>query len=303
MKVIAFYLPQFHSIPENDSWWGKGFTEWTNVKKAKKIFSWQYQPRVPYENNYYNLSENHEKTLRWQIKIAKENGVYGFCFYHYWFKNGKKLLEKPVERFLANKSLDIKFCLSWANEPWTRNWDGGNKQIIMPQEYGSKEEWKEHYQYLRSFFIDERYIKKDNKPLLVIYRPELITDLDKMIACWNQLSKKDGFNGLYIVSQGSVYATTRKQSKMIDTYILYEPGYTHAEYSIRRSNLLRKFIEDPRLFLNVEWEKIKIYISGKLHLKNPLFTTCILDYDLFWKHIIARKYASKSIIPGAPFDL
>lgn len=156
MKLIAFYLPQFHTFPENDEWWEKDFTEWTNVKRAMKLYSWQYQPRIPYKNNYYNLNDDFEATMKWQIGIAKRGGVYGFCFYHYWFKNGKRLLEKPVERFLENENLDINFCLSWANEPWTRTWDGKQHDILMPQEYGDVDEWKDHFYYLLPFFKDGR---------------------------------------------------------------------------------------------------------------------------------------------------
>ena len=148
MKLIAFYLPQFHTFPENDEWWEKDFTEWTNVKRAMKLYSWQYQPRIPYKNNYYNLNDDFEATMKWQIEIAKRGGVYGFCFYHYWFKNGKRLLEKPVERFLENENLDINFCLSWANEPWTRTWDGKQHDILMPQEYGDVDEWKDNFTVL-----------------------------------------------------------------------------------------------------------------------------------------------------------
>ena len=133
-KVLALYLPQFHQIPENDEWWGEGFTEWTNVKKSKSLYPGHYQPRIPLNKNYYNLLDN--DVMRKQAKMAKKHGIDGFCFYHYWF-NGKKLLEKPVEMLLRDKECELEYCLSWANEPWTRTWDGieGEKQVLISQNY------------------------------------------------------------------------------------------------------------------------------------------------------------------------
>ena len=133
-KVIAFYLPQYHTIPENDASYGKGFTEWTNVKKASPLFKNHNQPRVPEKNNYYNLLDT--EVMIGQAELAKKYGIYGFCYYHYWFKNGKKLLEKPLEAMLKDKRVDIPFMLCWANENWTRKWDGGNNEIIVEQDYG-----------------------------------------------------------------------------------------------------------------------------------------------------------------------
>ena len=124
MKIIAFYLPQFHNIPENDEWWGDGFTEWVNVKKTKPAFEGHDQPRIPLNNNYYNLLDDNVKI--WQAELAKKYGIYGFAYYHYWF-NGHMLLEKPMEQMLANKKVDIPFCISWANEPWTKAWVGNEK--------------------------------------------------------------------------------------------------------------------------------------------------------------------------------
>ena len=176
MKIIAFYLPQFHDIPENDKWWGKGFTEWVNVKKAQPLFPGHCQPRVPLNDNYYDLLDDDVKI--WQANIAKEHGVYGFCYYHYWF-SGKMLLEKPMEQMLANKKVDIPFCICWANVSWTKSWVNENK-ILIQQFYGDRKEWKEHFDYMLPFFKDDRYIKEEGKPLFVLYRPETVEHLNEM---------------------------------------------------------------------------------------------------------------------------
>ncbi|MDJ1122162.1 glycoside hydrolase family 99-like domain-containing protein [Olsenella sp. YH-ols2217] len=197
MKVIAFYLPQFHTIPENDEWWGKDFTEWVNVRKAEPLFEGHQQPRVPKGENYYNLLN--PQVQAWQAQLAREAGVYGFCYYHYWF-NGKLLLEKPMENMLADPSIDIPFCISWANEAWTKAWVNEN-QVLIPQHYGQKKEWKEHFDYLLPFFQDPRYIKNDNRPLLIIYRPEVIGCLNEMLDYWQELAREAGFDGLYLGHQ------------------------------------------------------------------------------------------------------
>ena len=302
MKLIAFYLHQFHTFPENDEWWEKDFTEWTNVKRAMKLYSWQYQPRIPYKNNYYNLNDDFEATMKWQIGIAKRGGVYGFCFYHYWFKNGKRLLEKPVERFLENENLDINFCLSWANEPWTRTWDGKQHDILMPQEYGDVDEWKDHFYYLLPFFKDGRYIKEKEKPILIIYKVDIISQIDEMLNLWQELAVKEGIPGLYIVSQHSTYAISNKKNEHINAKILYEPGYTQAEFSlVRNKDIFGAFVHDFKLCFQIEIQQIKKFIGKLFKLKNVRFNTMILDYDLFWKHILKRKYTN-DMIPGAFVD-
>lgn len=302
IKYIAFYLPQYHSFPENDAWWGKGFTEWTNMKKAKQYFDWQYQPRKPLNDNYYDLDKAFDDTIHWQISLAKEYGVYGFCFYHYWFKDGKKLMEKPLERYLNDTTCDLPFCISWANEPWTRAWDGKNHQVIMPQEYGDEKEWEDHFYYLLPFFKDKRYIYMDKKPLIVIYRPEIVDSLDEMLSFWNKLAIKEGLCGLCIMSQSSIYATMCNKSNNINYRILYEPGVTQAQFSILRGNVILKFIKSPRAFTIIQLQKIKKVLGCIIPFKKTYFNTTIWDYDLFWDIILKREYNNDDLIPGAFVD-
>lgn len=194
--IITFYLPQFHCIPENDRWWGKGFTEWVNVRKAKPIFKGHEQPRLPLNGNYYDLSN--ADTIRWQASLANKYGVYGMCFYHYWF-NGKLLLEKPAELLLSNPDIDMNFCFSWANEPWARTWDGKNHEIMQPQEYGTESDWQRHFDYLLPFFRDQRYIKEQNCPLMLIYKSQSIPCASDMMQLWNRLARNAGFDGIHFV--------------------------------------------------------------------------------------------------------
>ncbi|MCR4651616.1 MAG: glycoside hydrolase family 99-like domain-containing protein [Lachnospiraceae bacterium] len=199
-QVIALYLPQFHRIPENDLWWGDGFTEWTNVKKAKPLFENHLQPRIPLNENYYDLSD--PSVIPEQMKLAKEYGIDGFCFYHYWFA-GKKLLEKPLENLLNEQNIPLNFMFCWANEPWTRTWDGdmGSKQILINQDYGNEKEWEEHFQYLLPFFKRNEYIKKDGRPVIAIYRAADIKKRKEMLSFWNKLAIQNDFkNGLFIIN-------------------------------------------------------------------------------------------------------
>jgi len=230
IKIFALYLPQYHTIPENDEWWGKGFTEWTNVKKAKPLFKGHNQPRIPLNNNYYNLLD--DNTFKWQIGLAKNYGIDGFCFYHYWF-NGKLLLEKPLENYLDNKELDFPFFFSWANEPWARTWDGQNTNVLMPQIYGGKDDIVNHFNYMLPFFKDFRYIKKDNKPVFVLYKANSITYLDEMIDIWTKMARNNGFDGIFFV-ESLVGTQKEKYSKQTDACFYFEPMWsgTHMKDNI-----------------------------------------------------------------------
>lgn len=297
MKVIALYLPQFHTFPENDEWWGKGFTEWTNVKKAIPLFRGHRQPNIPYHGNYYDLSSI--EPMRQQAEIAKAYGIYGFCFYHYWFKGGKMLMEKPVERFRDTKNIDFHYCLSWANEPWTRAWDGSDKQVIMPQEYGGEPEWKEHFKYLNSFFEDERYIRIDGKPIIVLYRPDLIMELKEMMECWDMLAKQAGYNGICYIAQGAAFCGNPDSDFTLFDYCMeFEPGYTRELY--RKNNLKKTpslVLKSSRCAAMFIWSdfKTKLYTKFGIKFKKP---TKLFNYDTVSKVICKRTPVNRKMIPG-----
>lgn len=224
MKILAMYLPQFHEIEENNKWWGESYTEWSAVKNALPLFKEHEQPKVPLNNNYYDLSDISAKTWKWQAELANKYGVYGFCVYNYWFK-GKQLLEKPLEILLKNPEIDINYCMCWANESWTKTWYGLENQILMKQDYGQKLDWLNHFNYMLPYFQDKRYIKIDNKPVLNIYRTYDIKELKEMLEYWSELSKEHGFNGIYIVS-GNTNGKIEGREELVDAFYNFEPGYT-----------------------------------------------------------------------------
>ncbi len=225
MRPIAFYLPQYHEIEENNIWWGQGFTEWNSVKNGKPYFKNHYQPKIPINNNYYDLSDENADTWKWQASLAKKYGIYGFCIYHYWFKNEKKLLEKPAEILLAHNEVPLKYFFCWANEPWKRTWYSYNDELLMEQEYGNIREWKLHYEYLKQFFCDPRYIKIDNKPVIAIYKSSSIEYLEAMKKLWNEFAINDGFNGIHIMS-GETSFTREDRFDQIDSMYRFEPAFT-----------------------------------------------------------------------------
>ncbi|KIA99813.1 glycoside hydrolase family 99-like domain-containing protein [Flavobacterium sp. KMS] len=203
IQFLAYYLPQYHPIPENDKWWGKGFTEWTNVTKAKPLFRGHNQPILPGELGFYDLrvSEIQEK----QAQLAKDHGIDGFIYYQYWFGNSKMLLEKPAETMLNNKKIDLPFCFCWANETWKGIWHGlDNPDVLIEQTYNGESDYIDYFNYLLPFFKDTRYIKVDNKPMFHIYRLDEISNLDVFFETFKKLANKNGFDGIYFISTGSI---------------------------------------------------------------------------------------------------
>lgn len=277
MKVYAFYLPQYHRVLSNDIWWGEGFTEWTSAKKAKPLYSNHYQPHEPLDDNYYNLLD--KETMVWQSQLMHQYGVDGMCFYHYWFSKDEMVLEKPAENLLAWKEVNMPFFFAWANESWLNKWSNHEgiqwsidsiqkktkSQIIYLQQY-KREEWKEHFDYLLQFFLDDRYIKIEGKPLFIIYRLNNIPCLEEMLRFWNECAIESGFSGIYVIGQGSMF---RKYG--VDVLMTHEPS------SVVRWIKPIKGTQSPKRYSYDEaWEKI---LDGRYVEEKKMVYTALTSYD------------------------
>ena len=298
MKIIPLYLPQFHTIPENDERWGKGFTEWVNVRDAKPLFEGHNQPRVPLNNNYYDLSDI--ETLKWQCRIAKEYGIYGFCMYHYWF-NGHLLLEKPMEMLLAHPEIDIKYCISWANHDWTDAWKASNRQpkVLIAHNFDDEKDWVDHFNYLLPFFKDPRYMTENNKPLIVIYIPNIIRKLKKMLDVWSQMARDNGFDGLTFIYQSAASSFDNSwDHSLFDYGVEMNPGYVGLANRQKNSSFF------PKLMKYSHEIKRFLHIRRSLLPQKKITEVSKADYDYTWQRILELRPISNApkMIPCAFTD-
>lgn len=293
IKVIAFYLPQFHAIPENDQSYGKGFTEWTNVKKAAPLFEGHIQPKVPLNYNYYNLLN--PGVMNKQAELAKKYGLYGFCYYHYWFSGGRKLLEKPLEMMLKDKTIDFPYCICWANENWTRRWDGGNNEVIVEQDYGNAEDIINHIDYLVQFFKDDRYIKEDGRPLLLIYKPELITNCGRYIRKLKNECIKHGYD-VKIGFQFPDAIIFGDYQKYCDFYVEFEPTFVQKLNIKNARTIFQNVFHD--FYMSSYFEVFR----NRIRRKKGTEMLQKLDYDQAWMKILNHKVTSNKAVAGAFVD-
>ncbi len=292
------YFPQLHAIKENDEWWGKGFTDWDNVKKAQMQFPEHHQPRIPLDDNYYDQSQL--ETIRWQANLARSHGIYGFCHYHYWF-DGKQLLETPTELMLNNPDIDMPFCLSWANETWSRRWDGMDHHILIKQTHPPDvESWRRHFDYLIRAWKDPRAIKVDGKPVFIIYRPQRISDIDNMLAQWREWAQEEGLPGIYFIFQKQYELPDKKCLRSFDAQFQFQPF--EAIYSIPETRKFGIFGKAVKLI----FRHLPISVQGKLkNLKSRLTINKLgfHNYDAVWERAAElRVDAALTTYPGAFVD-
>ena len=293
-KVIAFYLPQFHQFKENNEWHGRGFTEWTNVTKAVPQFLGHHQPQLPIDVGFYDLST--PKIMYRQVELAKHYGLYGFCFHYYWFSGGKRLLETPIFNWLHNKDLDFPFCLCWANENWSKLWDGGNREVLMKQE-SRVEDASEFFQDILPFLQDERYIRIDGKPLLIIYRPNLFTK-ENWLAFAKTLREKAleaGLPGLFLSMVGVDYFDDKTSDWGFDALVEFPP---------MRITHLRKYVKDGNP-INPDF-KGYVYTMENAIRSGAIFENNVTDVPIFrgcfprWDNTSRKAYSNASVYLQSP---
>lgn len=288
-QLIAIYFPQFHSIPENDIWWGKGFNDWQLVENAKPLFKEHNQPKIPRDGMYD--PRDREVLLR-QVKLAQKYGIHGFMFYHYWF-DGKLMLEKPMETFFHNKDLNLKFCVCWANETWTRAWVGKTDILIEQKHTCSKDIWRKHFNYLLPFFKDDRAIKINDKPIFLIYQPSILRGTEEMFEFWQELATENGLPGIYFIA-----IKTRELSgntsflTSYDGLMKFQPreAYTSKYFKGNASNKFQILRSLPTCV----WKYIR-----NIYMKFHKYT--IINSDEIWKIILENAY--KNPYPQYKLDI
>lgn len=265
VRLIAYFLPQFHPVKENDAWWGPGFTEWTNVVKSLPHYLGHKQPRLPADLGFYNLS--YPDVLRRQAALARRGGIYGFCIHNYWF-SGHKLLEKPLNIILENRDIDISFCLNWANESWSRRWDGSENDILLQQLYEPGDDVR-YAESILPALVDPRYIKIDGRPLIMFYRPSAAPDARGTVMAWRKYFKEKGVGDPYVV-MAQAFGDFDPRAYGMDAAAGFPP---HGGWDLRNDR-------------------------DRLELLDYTFQGRVVNYDVLVRRMLENKNAEYRLFPG-----
>jgi lipopolysaccharide biosynthesis protein len=276
LRLIAFYLPQFHPIQENDEWWGEGFTEWRNVVQAKPLFKGHYQPHLPADLGFYDLRV--PETREQQAELAQSYGISGFCYYHYWF-NGRRLLNRPFDEVLGTGRPLLPFCLCWANENWTRRWDGMDNEILIKQDYSAEDD-RAHAEYLVQAFKDERYIKIDGRPLFLVYRTARLPEPARTAEIWRKACKGAGFPDCYLATVQGYHHDVDPSTIGFDAAVEFAPHWQGVP---------------PRKFRRREWDLIQRAYNALQ--KAGLLSWAYRDHRVFSYRGLAERMAMRPQVP------
>lgn len=298
MRLIAHYFPQLHRIPENDEWWGEGFTDWRNVARARPLYRGHHQPRVPAWGEY---DQARLDIIRRQVETARAHGIAAFCHYHYWF-DGKQLLETPTNLFLDNRNLDIGFCLAWANESWSRRWDGQDHLVLIEQTHPpSRERWALHFRYLQRAFTDPRAFTVDGRPVFLIYRPQRIADLPGMLDDFRERAHRIGLPGLYFVAMEQGRPGDDEVARHFDAQVRFEPFSTY--FMLRsRGRPVYRFLDRVKRAL-LPPAGVNLLQRAADGFDELVAGPTRIDYERVWEEIAARPLPPDRVVfPGAFVD-
>jgi lipopolysaccharide biosynthesis protein len=298
LRAIAFYLPQYHPIPENDEWWGRGFTEWRNVAQAKPSFPGHYQPHLPGDLGFYDLRLSEVREA--QAELARHHGIHGFCYYHYWF-NGREILERPFNEVLTSGKPDFPFCLCWANENWTRIWDGGEDQVLLQQHYGAEDD-RAHIRALMPAFADARYIRVGGRPLFLVYRTELLPDPRRTADIWREEVSKAGLGDLYLARVENFDGRVDPRKIGFDGAVEFAPHGTHVGKIKFRGpihRLLARVGVLPNAYVHSQVANYRAMMLGMLAKPDPAFTRfrCVTP---MWDNTARRRTGAHIYVGSTP---
>ncbi|WP_277209485.1 glycosyltransferase WbsX family protein [Isoptericola croceus] len=256
-RAVAFYLPQFHPIPENDRWWGPGFTEWTNTARAARLYPRHQQPNLPGELGFYDLRLPEAREA--QAALASEFGVEAFAYWHYWFGNGRRILERPFAEVLASGRPELSFCLAWANQTWSGVWHGDTDRILMRQHYPGVEDYTAHFEAILPALRDPRYLRVGGRPVFYVFRPEELPDASVFVDLWQDLARRHGLDGLYLVAEmsdlvgaGVRYDRVKEDGFDAGVYMRMPAGTTRRQ--VLRMRAFRKLAGGPEIYpYSTDW--------------------------------------------------